>query len=47
MKEYSYSKEHRLEYDENGKPILVTIVNKSKVTRSRFLGKLSALKFKK
>lgn len=36
-----------MEYDENGKPILVTIVNKRKVTRSRFLGRLSALKFKK
>lgn len=47
MKEYSYSKEHRLEYDENGRPILVTIVNKSKVTRSRFLGRLASLKFKR
>lgn len=47
MKEYSYSKEHRLEYDEQGNPILVIIENKRKITRSRFLGKLSALKFKK
>lgn len=45
MKDCTYKKEHRLEYDENNKPILVITETRTTVRRSRFLGRLASLKF--